>query len=91
MIFSSSPAPRSPPPADPSRGALIDGLSPTIHEAVARIAARTLEKGKIPAMFGIHAAHARSIADQGYRLVTIGTDGLYISKGCNDLIEAAGG
>lgn len=74
-----------------SEGALIDGLSPTINPAVSQILARAKAHGKIAAMFGINSAHAKSLAAEGYQLIAVGTDNMYLTKGCNDLIEAAGG
>ena len=74
-----------------SNGGLISSLSPTIHTAVATIFAATKAHGKIAAMFGANAAHAKAIAAEGFQLIAIGTDNLYLTKGCNDIVEAAGG
>ena len=74
-----------------SDGAFVDGLSPTIHAPVAHILERTKAKGKIPCMFGANPDHARTIMAQGFQLVSIGVDTMYLTKGCNDLVEAAGG
>jgi 4-hydroxy-2-oxoheptanedioate aldolase len=74
-----------------SEGAIIDALSPTIDDAVATILAGTKAHGKLSAMFGANPAHAKAIAAQGYQLVAIGTDSMYLTKGCNDFVEAAGG
>jgi 4-hydroxy-2-oxoheptanedioate aldolase len=74
-----------------SQGGLIDSLSPTIHSAVREIRAAAKAKGKLTSMFSANAAHARAIAAEGYQLIAIGTDNQYLTKGCNDLVDAATG
>jgi 4-hydroxy-2-oxoheptanedioate aldolase len=72
-----------------SDGVLVDSLSPTIHDAVALIAARAKAHGKFAAMFASNSDHARAIVAEGYSLVAIGTDAMYLTKGCNDIVDAA--
>jgi 4-hydroxy-2-oxoheptanedioate aldolase len=72
-----------------SEGGLIDSLSTTIHDAVAKIHAGAKAKGKLTSMFAANSVHAKAIVAQGYQLVAIGTDGMYLTKGCNDMVDAA--
>ena len=74
-----------------SNGLLIDSLSPIIDDAVATILARAKAAGKIAAMFGANPAHAKALAKKGYQLIAIGTDSQYLTKGCNDFVDAASG
>jgi 4-hydroxy-2-oxoheptanedioate aldolase len=74
-----------------SEGAIIDSLSATIHGAVSQIVAAAKAHGKLAAMFGANPAHAKAIVAEGYQLVAIGTDAMYLTKGANDFVEAAGG
>jgi 4-hydroxy-2-oxoheptanedioate aldolase len=72
-----------------SNGDFVDGLSSSIHEPVAHILAAAKAKRKIPAMFGVSAPHSKSLVAAGYQLVSIGTDAGFVTKGCNDLVDAA--
>jgi 4-hydroxy-2-oxoheptanedioate aldolase len=70
-------------------GETIDPNLEEMRGAIADIAGKTLEAGKIPTIFAVNGEMAKIYAAMGYRLIALSSDGGYLTAGAKALIASA--
>lgn len=70
------------------RSPSVDPEDPVVVEAIAHILARAKAHGVAAGIHTAAPAYARRMVEQGYRFVTVGTDGRFIANGAKETLAA---